>query len=185
MEKYQVNNNKINNNEKNNKMKKTITFVIFVMALCMSTIAYAQTLNLNITQVENGEIRSYCENLYDSVNVSKDPSCNGAIHWRITYYPEGSFTDYYADNVTFPFNNTYEKVMVEYWGCGISNKWFQIYPLSFENVPEPWVEDTRWLAQGEDYTLYAYGENMNILWTDGSTGYEYTITGPEKSGKCG
>ena len=127
---------------------------------------------------------TYTPNLYDSVNVSKDPSCNGSIHWRITYYPGGTATDYYADNVTFPFNNTYEKVMVRYWGCDVSGKWFQIYPLSFENVPEPWAEDTRWLAQGQTLRLDAYhSPTLNYLWPDGSTDWHYTITGPEKSGK--
>jgi hypothetical protein len=165
-------------------MKKLITFVICMMTLSMGTIAYAQTLNLNITQVEEGDHLQYCENLYDSVNVSKDPSCNGAIHWRITYYPGGTATDYYADNVTFPFNNTYEKVMVRYWGCDIDGKWFQIYPLSFENVPEPWTEDIEWIASGETLELYAqYSNTLNYLWPDGSTNCWYDVTGPEMSGK--
>ena len=169
-------------------MKKIITIVIFVMTLCMctlvSTTVYAQTLNLNITQVEEGDHLQYCETLYDSVNVSKDSSCNGSIHWRITYYPEGTATDYYTDDVTFPFNSTYEKVMVQYWGCDTQGKWFQIYPLSFENVPEPWQETTRWLALGETLELEVnYSPTLNYLWPNGSTDWHYTITGPEMSGK--
>lgn len=169
-------------------MKKIITFIIFAMILCMctpmSTSVYAQTLNLNITQVEEGDMLQYCETLYDSVNVSKDPLHNGSIHWRITYYPEGTFTDYYADDVTFPFNNTYEKVMVEYWGGDVNDKWFQIYPLSFENVQEPWTEDTRWLNLGETLELEVnYSPTLNYLWPDNSNDWHYTITGPEKSGK--
>lgn len=165
-------------------MKKLITFVICMMTLSMGTIAYAQTLNLNITQVEEGDLLQYCENLYDSVNVSKDPNCNGSIHWRISYFPEATCTNYYTDNVTFPFNNTYEEVQVEYWGCDVSGKWFQIYPLSFENVPEPWTEDIEWIASGETLELYAqYSNTLNYLWPDGSTNSWYDVTGPEMSGK--
>ena len=165
-------------------MKKIITIVIFLMMLCTG-VAYTQTLNLDITQVEEGAILSYCDNFYDSVRVSKDPTCNnGPIHWHVAYYPAGTFTNYYTDNVTIPFNNSYEYVEITYSGCNINEKWFAIFPLSFENVPEPWTEDTRWLNQGETLELEVnYSPTLNYLWPNGSNDWHYYITGPEMSGK--
>ena len=169
-------------------MKKTITFVIFVMTLCASTLvgtAHAQTLNLNITQIEEGSSVSYCESLYDSISFSKDPNCNNpGIHWRVTYNPGFTTFDYYTDNITIPFNNTYEIAQIEYWGCDVDDMWFIVCPLSFENVPEPWTEDTRWFALGETLELEVnYSPTLNYLWPDGSTDWHYIIDGPEKSGK--
>ena len=59
-----------------------------------------------------------------------------------------------------------------------------LYPLSFENVLEPWTDDTRWLALGETIELEVnYSPTLNYLWSDGSTDWHYIIYGPEKSGK--
>ena len=170
-------------------MKKIITIVIFVMTLCASTLVgttHAQTLNLNITQIEEGSNISYCEILYDSISFSKDPDCNNpGVHWRVTYRPDFTTFDYYTDNITIPFNNTYESAQIRYWGCDIQGKWFKIYPLSFENVPEPWTtEDTRWLNQGETLELEVnYSPTLNYLWPNGSTDWHYVIADPEMSGK--
>ena len=188
MEKYQVNNNNKQQHKIFNKMKKIITIVIFVMTLCASTLVgttHAQTLNLNITQIEDGSNVSYCEILYDSISFSKDPDCTDpGIHWRVTYRPDFTTFDYYTDNITIPFNNTYESAQIRYWGCEVDNMCFFVYPLSFENVPEPWTEETRWLNQGETLELEVnYSPTLNYLWPNGSTDWHYTITGPEMSGK--
>ena len=170
-------------------MKKIVKIVIFAMILCMctlvSTTVYAQTLNLNITQVEEGDHLQYCETLYDSISFSKDPDCNDpGIHWRVTYNPGFTTFDYYTDNITIPFNNTYEIAQIEYWGCDVDDMWFIVCPLSFENVPEPWQETTRWLALGETLELEVnYSPTWSYLWPDGSTDWHYTITGPDMSGK--
>ena len=171
-------------------MKKIISIVIFVMTLCMSnfvsTSAYAQNNHwyLSITDYEAGHVFQECAIAYDSITISKDPDCNDGIHWVVCYVPEYTTTNYYTESITIPFNETYEYVMVVYWGCDISEKEWTFYPLSFENVPEPWTEDIEWIASGETLELYAqYSNTLNYLWPDGSTNCWYDVTGPEMSGK--
>ena len=173
-------------------MKKLITFVIFMMALCMSnlvsTSAYAQNNHwyLNITDYEAGHVFQECAIAYDSITISKDPDCTdmSSITWWVTYVP-GYVTDiYHTGSITIPFNDTYELISVTYWDCNVNEKTWTFYPLSFENVPEPWDEDTKWLAQGQTLRLNAYySPTLNYLWPDNSNDWHYDITGPEKSGK--
>ena len=169
-------------------MKNLIKIIICVMTLyiCMSNnTIYAQNnhLYLNITEYEDEHVFSYCDYLYDSITISKDPDCTESIHWCVCYYPGFATTNYYADSITIPFNNTYETVWIWYWGCEVNEKKWTFYPLNFEDVPEPWDNDTAWISLGTTLTLSApYSPTLNYLWPDGSTDRYYTITGPENSG---
>lgn len=173
-------------------MKKIITIVIFVMAFCMSTLesttTYAQNNHwyLNITDYEAGHEFQECAISYDSITISKDPDCTdmSSITWWVTYVP-GYVTDiYHTGSITIPFNDTYELISVTYWDCNVNEKTWTFYPLSFENMPEPWIENTKWLAQGQTLRLNAYySPTLNYLWPDNSTDWYYDITGPENSGK--
>ena len=165
-------------------MKKLFKSIICAMIVCLcTTIINAQTLNLSVTEFEEGEVRGYCAEMYDSIRISKDPNCNTGILWRISYFPGGTWNNYSTDEVTFPFNSEYDEIVITYWGCGLNEFSFSILPLDFDNVPEPWPYDTTWLTLGETRTLYAtYSQGLNYLWPNGSTNWTYTVTGPNNSG---
>ena len=123
-------------------MKNLFKSTICAMIVCMgTTIVNAQTLNLSLTEFEEGEIRGYCAEMYDSIRIF-NPNCNNGNHWRVSYFPGGTWNDYFTDDVVFPFNSDYEFIEVMYWGCGLNEFWFQLLPLDFDNVPEPWQYDT-------------------------------------------
>ena len=147
------------------------------MALCMSIVTYAQNFNVCITEYENGHHFYLCVNTYDSITISKDPNCSGSITWEVAYFPEGTATFYHTDEITIPFNNTYDCVQIIYWGCDISEKWCQFHPITFD-IPEPWTQDHIWKRPSESVTLEAGWVNVNNEWSTGATGYEITITEP-------
>ena len=164
-------------------MKKLVASVICVMTLCMSTIAYAQNhLYMNITEIEDGALFGLCTDMYDSITISKDPDCNYGFAWRVSYFPDGPWgNSIYPDEITIPLNNTYTFVQIEYGGCGVNDKWFQICPLNFEDMPGPFVEDVLWKRPNKTILLNVYSDIwqfLNYLWQDGSTGIRYTVTEP-------
>lgn len=164
-------------------MKNLFKSIICAMIVCLCTPTNAQTLNLNITQVEEGAAYGYCADAYDSIRITKHPQCNSGIHWTISYFPGGIANHFFTDDVTFPFNSDYEFIEVTYWGCDLNEFWFQFLPLDFDNVPEPWQYDTTWLTLGETRTLYApYLQGINYLWPNNSSNWTYTVTGPANSG---
>ena len=61
-------------------MKNLLKSIICAMIVCLcTTIVKAQTLNLSVTEFEEGEVRGYCAEMYDSIRIFKDPECNSGI----------------------------------------------------------------------------------------------------------
>lgn len=163
-------------------MKKILTLAIFVMTLYMST--HAQNFQqLSIAEINNGSTLEYCNNL-DSIRINQVGNCENNAYWTVfdcTIMGGTIFFEGYANHVTI--TPEMGKIEIDYYDCNIS-RWFMIDFFSFENIPEPWTEDTRWLATGETLILEAYSlSGLNYLWPDNSTNSWYTVTGPENSGK--
>lgn len=162
-------------------MKKLVTLVIFVIALC--TFSNAQNyLELNVTQFNHGTFYPYCATI-DSIIINQDGTCQDTANWEVGDYINGTtFFEGYANHVTITSEMGYN-ILIHYSDCH-GTKWFAIDFIGFENIPEPWTEDTRWLAPGETLELDAYySENLSYLWQDNSTDWRYFVTGPETSGK--
>ena len=162
-------------------MKKLVTLVILMMALC--TFSDAQNyLELNVTQFNHGTHYSYCATL-DSIIINQDGTCQDNANWEFGDYINGTLIfQGYADHVTITPEMGYY-IQINYSDCN-GTKWFKIDFTDFENVPEPWTEDVHWLNHGEQIQLQApYSNTLNYLWSDGSTGTWFNVTSPEWSGK--
>lgn len=162
-------------------MKKILTLAIFIMTLCMPIIAQNYE-EISITTINGGSTIERCST-YDSIRINQDETCPYNAGWTVCNM---SGTIIYFDGDANHITLTPEmdlKFHIFYTDC-YTSKDFSFNFFSFESIPEPWAENEIWLSPGETRTLEVYYSPMlNYLWPDGSTDWEYTITGPEKSGK--
>ena len=151
-------------------MKKIINLVILMMTLCMQVLAQ-NYLELSITAFDDGTTRRYC-NTIDSIRINQVGGCDSNANWLVfDEYVGNVFFEGEADHVTVT-PEMCSTIEINYSDCNFS-RWFIIEFFSFENIIEPWTEDTRWLARGETLELDAYySENLR----------RYFVTGPETSG---
>lgn len=162
-------------------MKKIITFVICMMTFC--TFVHAQSYEqLDITQIESGSTLEYCANQVDSIRINQVGNCENNASWLVfDEYIGNVFFEGSADHVTIT-PEMCSTIEINYSDCNFS-RWFIISFFSFENVPEPWTESTKWLTLGQTLELDAYySPALNYVWQDNSTDWRYFVTGPEKSG---
>lgn len=160
-------------------MKKVITLVICMMTLCITAVAQ-NTLVIYVTDIEDNQVLEYCQDEYDEI-IIMDSTCTNPM-WYVADYNGSPILEGHFNQITLTpeMGNYFWIIGCE--GCG-SATYFEIKLFSFDNVPEPWTEDTRWLAPGETLELDAYySENLSYLWQDNSTDWRYFVTGPETSG---
>ncbi len=163
-------------------MKKLVTLAILIMTLC--TLTNAQNyVEKNITEFGEGSLNSYCSNI-DSIVIYQDATCQNNATWHVGDYVNGTtFFQGLANHVVVTPEMA-SNIVIFYTDCHVTNKWFKIEFTDFEGVPEPWTENTMWFVPGSTPVLQSYySQTLNYLWSDGSTDWEYTITGPEMSGK--
>ena len=163
-------------------MKKLVTLVILMMALC--TFSNAQNYEvIDITsQFEFGVFYQYCATI-DSIVINQDESCQSQATWLVGNQTGDLIFEGSANHITIT-PDMGEQLSIVYTDCYVTSKWFIIEFTDFENVPEPWTEDVHWLNIGETLRLDApYSNTLNYLWSDGSTGTWYNVTSPEWSGK--
>ena len=162
-------------------MKKLVTLAIFVIALCTFTNAQ-NYVEVNVTEFNQGSLNSYCASL-DSILIHQDGSCQDTASWFVFEYVYGSPIFQGRANYVSIMPGMGQHIEVHYSDC-LGTKWFLIEFTDFEEVPEPWTQNTMWFVPGSTPVLQSYySQTLNYLWSDGSTDWEYTITGPEMSGK--
>lgn len=157
-------------------MKKILTFAIYVIAMCICTTTYAQgNLNVNITEIDDGEVLYYCTNQFGTLTFTKDVTCQDTVQWSVTYLPNGTETTYSTDEITIPLNTSYDAVEIVYEGC-YTYKGFGIIPIG--EIQEPWDTQYAWKRMGESTTLRAYAPNVTSEWSTGVTAQSITVTEP-------
>ena len=162
-------------------MKKLVTLAILIMTLC--TLTNAQNyVEVNVTEFDQGSLSSYCASL-DSIIINQDGSCQDTATWTVVNSNGATFFHGRANHIAIT-SEMGVQIAIYYSDCHVNEKWFLIEFTDFEEVPEPWTENTMWFVPGSTPVLQSYySQTLNYLWSDGSTDWEYTITGPEMSGK--
>ena len=161
-------------------MKKILILVILVMTMCTFTNAQ-NYVEVNVTEFNQGSLNSYCASL-DSILIDQDGSCQDTATWTVVNSNGATFFNGRATHITIT-SEMGVQIAIYYSDCHINEKWFLIEFTDFEEIPEPWTQNTMWFVWGSTPTLQSYySETLNYLWSDNSTNWEYTITSPEKSG---
>ena len=121
-------------------MKKLVTLAIFVIALCIFSIAQNYEVIDITSQFEFGVFYQYCATI-DSIVINQDESCQSQATWLVGDGQTGAtIFNGSANHITIT-PDMGEQIVIYYTDCYVTHEWIIIDFTNFENVPEPWTED--------------------------------------------